>query len=319
MQHPYSELSPDLIMDALEIVGLYSDYRLYPLNSYENRVYQVGIEDSSPVIVKFYRPGRWTQAQILEEHALLQHLSDNDVSVAAPLIINEQSLFEYQGFHFSVTPKLRGDAPEAGDLDQLYSLGELIGAMHHASADIELVHRPKLSTTSRIDRASQLILSSGYLPKALESEYIRLIGLLSQYSEQTLSRFPQYLRCIHGDCHRSNVLNDGGNLTLLDFDDCRMGYAVQDLWLHISDKSVKQQQFSELIEGYENYQPFDMRELELIDVFLTERTIAYTAWITERWNDPAFPKLFPHFVDPGFWEQHLKDLSDIYDQWGQWR
>ncbi|MBM6549627.1 serine/threonine protein kinase [Marinomonas ostreistagni] len=319
MQHPYSQLSPDLIMDALESIGLYSDYRLYPLNSYENRVYQVGIEDSTPVIAKFYRPGRWNKAQIQEEHDLLQRLAADDIAVAKPLLIEQQSVFEHQGFYFSVTPKLPGDAPEAGNLDQLFQLGELIGAMHHASAAVELTERPTLSPVERMQQASQLVLQSEHLPASLRADYVRLIEQLIVRSQQTLDAHPKRLRCIHGDCHRSNVLNHQGQLTLLDFDDCRMGYAVQDLWLHISDHDTKRQQLSELIEGYETYTPFDTRELDLIDAFMAERSVVYTAWIAQRWQDPAFPKLFPHFQTKEYWQQHIADLEDIYKNWGNWR
>ena len=319
MQHPYSQLSPDTVMDALETLQLYSDYRLYPLNSYENRVYQVGIEDAQPVIAKFYRPGRWNQAQIQEEHDLLHALIKQDVSVAAPMIIDGQSVFEHQGFYFSVTPKISGDVPEAGDLDQLFQLGELIGAMHQASAPITLQARPVVSPVERIDTASTLVLECAQLPTKLRNDYRHLVQQLSHHCQHALSSYERPLRCIHGDCHRSNVINHQGQLTLLDFDDCRMGYAVQDLWLHVSDASEKRQQLSELIEGYESYLPFDTRELDLIDVFMAERCIAYTAWIAERWSDPAFPKLFPHFSDATFWQQHIQNLKEIEQQWGRWR
>lgn len=318
--HPYSRLTPDAIIDAIESVGLYCDYRLSPLNSYENRVYQVGIEDSAPLITKFYRPERWSQEQILEEHNALLTLDKAGVSVAAPLILKGQSLFEHQGFYFALTPKIIGEAPEAGNLDQLFRIGELIGSVHQASAAIPLHARPRLSAPDRISHASSVILNSTYLPNKLHADYARIVERLQQRTQQTLASAPQNsIRFIHGDCHRSNLLDHNEKLTLLDFDDCRMGYAVQDLWLHVSDEIEKRQQLSELIEGYEQHTPFDSRELDLIDVFMAERHLVYTAWIAQRWHDPAFPTIFPHFLEEDFWRQQIRDLHEIDQRWGNWR
>lgn len=320
-EHPYSRLTPDTIIDAVESLGLYSDYRLYPLNSYENRVYQIGIEDAKPLIAKFYRPQRWLKEQIQEEHDALLKLADVGISVATPLVINGQSLFEHQGFYFSLSHKIIGEVPEAGNLDQLFRIGELIGALHQASDAIQLIERPNIPALERIKQASEIVLDSPYIPNKLRTEYARIVENILLRVTQTLESAPKRpLRFIHGDCHRSNVLLDrDGEFTLLDFDDCRMGYAVQDLWLHVSDDSEKRQQLSELIEGYESYLEFETRELDLIDVFMAERHIVYTAWIAKRWNDPAFPTIFPHFTGEEFWAQHLGDLRDIYNNWGNWR
>lgn len=318
-QHPYGDLTPDTVIDAVESVGLFSDFRQYPLNSYENRVYQVGIEGSNPLIAKFYRPNRWTAEQIQEEHQVLLMLKEQDISVAAPMSFGGQTLFEHKGFYFSLTEKHRGAPLEAGDLDQLFAIGELIGELHHATKSWQTKHRPKIEAEERIQQASDLILNTSFLPKKLVSSYQNLIREVLELVTKTLQNCPSNSRFIHGDCHRSNLLNTDNGLVLLDFDDCRMGMAIQDLWLHVSDSDTKQQQLSELIEGYENYHLFDTRELDLIDIFMAERHIAYSAWIAERWPDPAFPAIFPHFTGEDFWRQHIADLEEMRRQWGKWR
>ncbi|SBS26606.1 serine/threonine protein kinase [Marinomonas aquimarina] len=318
--HPYSALTPDTIMDAVESLGFYCDHRLYPLNSYENRVYQVGIENSAPLIAKFYRPKRWSAAQIQAEHDATLALKAAGVGVAAPMLIRGKSLFQHKGFYFSLTPKIVGEAPEPGNLDQLFQIGELIGAMHQASADWQIEQRPYIPHSQRIERASNVVLQSSYLPSSLRVDYVKVVEMLQLRVQQTLKAHANNaIRFIHGDCHRSNLIAHDGTLTLLDFDDCRMGYAVQDLWLHISDANEKRAQLSELIEGYESHCDFDTRELDLIDVMMADRTIVYTAWIAERWSDPAFPTIFPHFASEGFWLQHLQDLNEVLAHWGQWR
>lgn len=319
-QHPYSTLTPDTIMDAVESLGLYCDYRLYPLNSYENRVYQVGIENSAPLIAKFYRPKRWDKEQIQAEHDATHALKAAGVEVAAPLVIRGKSLFEHKGFYFSLTPKVIGEAPEPGNLDQLFQIGELIGLMHQTSQDWDVKLRPHIAKDQRIERASNLVLNSSHLPKSMRESYVKVVEQLLLRTNQTLQAHPQgRVRFIHGDCHRSNLIAHQGTMTLLDFDDCRMGYAVQDLWLHVSDANEKRAQLSELIEGYESHCDFDTRELDLIDVMMADRSIVYTAWIAERWSDPAFPTIFPHFTSDEFWRQHIQDLNDILANWGQWR
>lgn len=318
--HPYSALTPDTIMDAVESKGLYCDYRLYPLNSYENRVYQVGIEDSTPLIAKFYRPQRWSKAQIQVEHDALHALEEEDIAVAAPIILDNESLFEHNGFYFSLTPKIIGDSPEAGDLDQLFQIGELIGSMHAASADWTTDAKPFIDSLERVKQAKKKVEACPFVPKSMRDGYEKVVVSLGKKMEAMLkTHSTARIRFIHGDCHRSNIINDQGRLTLVDFDDCKMGYAVQDLWLHITDASAKQTQLSELIEGYESFCSFDAQELDLIDVMMAERHISYTAWIAERWNDPAFPAIFPHFIGEDFWRQHLHDLNDIVAHWGKWR
>lgn len=306
-------------MDAVEARGFLCDYRLYPLNSYENRVYQVGIEDEAPLIAKFYRPNRWNIEQIQAEHNALRALRASGVAVSAPIEIEGKTLFQHNEFFYAISYKLMGESPEAGNLDHLYQIGELIGEIHHTSKDWSISERPYTPIISRIKKASQYILSTSFLPKALHNEYVKTIDDLILKATQTINDHKQSnVRFIHGDFHRSNIILNDGVMTALDFDDCRMGYAVQDLWMHLTDPDEKHAQLSELIEGYENFCSFDTRELSLIDPLIAERNILYTAWIAERWHDPAFPKLFPHFTAQQYWEQHLNDLQQIRNSWGNW-
>lgn len=313
----FSSLIPDVILDAVESTGLWSDSRIYPLNSYENRVYQVGIEDNSPVIAKFYRPERWSEAQIIEEHTTLLKLKAAGVPVVAPLKFEGQSLFCHKGIYFCLSPRLVGQHPEADNLDELYQLGELIGQVHQQMSTVPFVHRIKVSPLSQIDEAAKKISSNTFLPEKLKPVYKQQIAKLREMSEARIQAYwPAQLRQVHGDSHRSNLMLHEDQFHLLDFDDCQNGVAVQDLWLHLTQTENPKQQFSELIEGYETYLPFDTRELGLIDVFKSVRVINYAAWLQSRWIDPAFVKAFPWFGSEDYWLNHLSELKNCELEWG---
>lgn len=314
--HTFSSLIPDVILDAVESTGLWSDSRIYPLNSYENRVYQVGIEDSSPIIAKFYRPGRWDEAQIREEHDILLALKERGVPVVAPLVFENETLFQHNDIQFNLSPKLTGQHPEADNLDQLYQVGELIGQLHQAMST-PFTHRISVSPLRQIERAAAGILASDYLPQQLKPEYQKQISRLYEMSAAQLNIYwPTQLRPVHGDSHRSNLMLHNDQFHLLDFDDCQNGVAVQDLWLHLTQTENPRQQLSEIIEGYESYLPFDTRELGLIDVFKTARIIHYAAWLQQRWHDPAFVKAFPWFASDEYWINHLNELKSCELEWG---
>ncbi|ETX11305.1 serine/threonine protein kinase [Marinomonas ushuaiensis DSM 15871] len=313
----FSSLVPDVILDAVESSGLWSDSRIYPLNSYENRVYQVGIEDGSPVIAKFYRPERWTEAQILEEHTTLLTLKADGIPVVAPLEFEGKSLFCHKGIYFCLSPRLIGQHPEADNLDELYQLGELIGQVHQQMSTTPFTHRISVSPLSQIDEAARLILSNAFLPEKLKPIYKQQVAKLRQMSEARIQKYwPIQLRPVHGDSHRSNLMLHEGQFHLLDFDDCQNGVAVQDLWLHLTQTENPKQQLSEIIEGYENYLPFETRELNLIDVFKSVRVINYAAWLQSRWSDPAFVKAFPWFGSEEYWLNHLNELRNCELEWG---
>ncbi len=314
--HSFSTLIPDTILDAVESTGLWSDSRIYSLNSYENRVYQIGIEDGSPVIAKFYRPDRWSKAQILEEHSLLLKLQVAGVPIVAPLMFEGKSLFCHKGIYFCLSPRLIGQHPEADNLDQLYQLGELIGQVHKEMSAVPFSERISVSPLMQMDQAASQILSHNLLPEKLKPLYKKQINKLRGMSEASIKAYwPTQLRPVHGDSHRSNLMLHEGQFHLLDFDDCQNGIAVQDLWLHITQTENPQQQLSEIIEGYETYMPFDIRELGLIDVFKSVRVICYAAWLQNRWHDPAFVKAFPWFDTENYWLNHLNELKNCELEW----
>ncbi|NVK74396.1 MAG: serine/threonine protein kinase [Oceanospirillaceae bacterium] len=328
--HSFSSLLPDVILDAVESTGLWSDSRIYPLNSYENRVYQIGIEDGTPVIAKFYRPERWNEAQIREEHQTLAKLEEAGVPVVAPLTFNGETLFRHNEMFFCLSPRLVGQHPEADNLDQLYQIGELIGQLHQNLSTTPFEKRISVSPLSQMDKAANLILSGHtlfgqtelakdlQLPEKLKATYKKQIQILRDKCEASIKRYwPSQLRPIHGDSHRSNLMLHNGQFHLLDFDDCQNGVAVQDLWLHITQTENPRQQLSEIIEGYEAYLPFENRELDLVDVFKCVRVINYAAWLQSRWHDPAFTKAFAWFGSEDYWLNHLNELKNCELEWGQ--
>ncbi|GAB3484846.1 serine/threonine protein kinase [Marinomonas epiphytica] len=318
MSHPFSVLVPDVILDAVESTGLWSDSRIYPLNSYENRVYQVGIEDAAPIIAKFYRPQRWQTSQILEEHQALLTLQGKGVSVAAPLLLNGQTLHSFKGIEFALFERISGPYPEADNLDHLFQTGELIGQLHQALGDKPFVHRNSATPIKHIENAAQSILGGPFLPNKLKADYRHKIQALKDLCQASVQGYwPKQLRPIHGDCHRSNIIMRDEQAYLVDFDDCQNGLAVQDLWLHLTQSNNPALQLSELIEGYESYQSFDRGELGLIDVFKCTRIIQYRAWLQQRWQDPAFPKAFPWFASEDAWITHLNELEQCRQDWGQ--
>ncbi|TDO98692.1 serine/threonine protein kinase [Marinomonas balearica] len=320
-EHPFSKLIPDVIVDAVESsTGKYTNFQIYPLNSYENRVYQVGIEEEAPIIVKFYRPDRWNDAQILEEHDALSWLKNKQVPVAAPIALNDQTLFKHSGFRFSLTEKVIGRTPEAEDLDDLFQIGELIGETHSALAHLPLTARKSPSLIESIEFQMKWLLDPsslrGALPNTIHSEFIKLFDVLSTLAKGAVNRSGALQQqTIHGDCHASNLLKTDEGMVLLDFDDIQTGFPCQDIWLHLTSKEHHRQQLSELIEGYESHHPFDSNSLALIDVFKLERTVRYAAWLGQRWSDPAFPKAFPWYKTEEYWSGLIKELHEIKSQW----
>ena len=317
--HPFESLTPDFILNAVETTGLWPDARIYPLNSYENRVYQVGIEDDPAVIVKFYRPNRWNSTQLLEEHNTLLRLQTAGVKVVAPRVFDGKSLLQHGAFQFCIYDKIQGQSPDADNLDHLFATGEIIGQLHQAMAQNDFVSRAILAPIDEIKQASQSLLVSDLLAKDFKPRYQRICNELLQKCTATMALYwPKTLVPIHGDCHRSNILVKDNELYLLDFDDCKMGVAIQDIWLHLSgDIQQQKQQLSELIEGYESYYDFDRQQLPLIDVLKAYRLIQYSAWLLARWADPAFPRAFPWFASEDYWINHLKQLEECLLQWGQ--
>lgn len=307
----YSRLSPDLVINAVESTGRLSDVRVMALNSYENRVYQVGIEDSLPLIAKFYRPARWTDAQIQEEHDFCRELTEAELPVVGPVAgEGGATLYDYEGYRFTLFTRKGGQAPEPGDYEQLHRIGMLLGRMHAIGKRQPFVHRPALTLERFLSQPSQLILGKDFLPKTLTGRYQAVIARLGEQIRATGLETSAFIRT-HGDCHPGNILwtRDDGPW-LVDFDDCQSAPAVQDMWMLLAGTRHEQElQMAELLDGYNMFHDFNIAELQLIEALRSLRMIHYAGWLTSRWDDPAFPRYFPWFNSGGYWEQHVAELE----------
>ena len=309
---PYANLTPDTILDALESVGLRGDGRLLALNSYENRVYLVNLEDAPPVVAKFYRPLRWTDAQILEEHAFVAELAEREIPAVPPMVRENGTLHRFKGFRFAVYPKCGGRTPELDDPATLEWMGRFIGRLHAIGAITPFVERPTLDIATFGDEPRAFLLAHNFVPPDLLEAYrtvseMALAGVRHSFSRAGDARS---LR-LHGDCHAGNVLWTLDGPHFVDFDDARMGPAVQDLWMLLSgDRAAMTRQLSDVLAGYEDFHDFDPRELHLIEALRTLRLIHYAAWIARRWDDPAFPAAFPWFNTPRYWQDRILELRE---------
>ncbi len=311
--HPYSALTPDTVLQAVESVGYFPDARIYPLNSYENRVYQLGLEGGGFIIVKFYRPERWTREQILEEHAFAAELADLEVPVIAPLDLPGQgTLAEFAGFRFAIFPHCLGRPPELDNLDNLLIMGRFIGRIHAVGALRQFAERPPINIQRFGEDSREFLLSADFLPGDLRAAYETLTADLLAVMH---SRFKAHgavteIR-LHGDCHPGNVLWRDDTPNFVDFDDTMRGPAIQDLWMLLSgDRNQRQGQLLELVEGYNEFHDFRARELALIESLRTLRLMHYSAWLARRWQDPAFPPSFPWFNTERYWAEHILELRE---------
>ena len=309
----YHHLSPDLVINAVESLGYLSDARIFPLNSYENRVYQVGIEEQQPLIAKFYRPGRWSDVAILEEHRFSQELMDLELPAIPPLRDEQgNTLHRYDGYRFALFPRQGGQAPEQDDFDQLHRLGRLLGRMHRVGSTELFQHRPQLSVSRMIAEPREFLLNESFIPTHLQAQYRTLTDEFSaRFDALFASISPTWLRC-HGDCHIGNIIwHRATGPWFVDFDDCINAPAIQDLWMLLAGSRPEQvQQFSELLEGYEEFQDFNRQELLLIEPLRTMRMVYYAGWLARRWNDPAFTAAFTWFNTANYWQHHVDSLQE---------
>ncbi len=311
MSHPFDTLTPDLVLDAVESAGYISDARVLALNSYENRVYQVGIEDETPLIAKFYRPGRWSNEAILEEHQFSQELADREIPLVAPLSRDGQTLFEHAGFRFALFPRRGGRAPEPGNLDQLYRLGQLLGRMHAVSASRPFEHRESLNVENFGHASLNTLLEGNYVPKSLLPAYESVARDLLKRVEDVFAQTEFQPIRLHGDCHPGNILARDDAFYLVDLDDCRMGPSVQDIWMMLAgERHERLGQLSELVDGYNEFHDFTPRELPLIEALRALRLLHYSAWLARRWDDPAFPMSFPWFGSERYWGDQVLILRE---------
>jgi Ser/Thr protein kinase RdoA (MazF antagonist) len=308
----FTSLSPDLIIDGLESVGFSVDSGLLALNSYENRVYQFHDEQMQKYVTKFYRPQRWLEQQIQEEHTFGLELAEQELPVVAPLTINGQSLFEYKGYHFAVYPCRGGRIFEVDNLEQLEWMGRFVGRIHAVAAQQPFKHRPSINSDEMLLQARNTIAESGFVPSSLTVPFFTILDyVIAQASAQYQ---PDKQIRLHGDCHAGNILWTDSGPHFVDLDDCRTGPAIQDLWMMLSgDRQQQLLQLDTLLSGYEEFFTFEHNQLVLIESLRTMRIVNYMAWLCKRWKDPAFPRNFPWFDSEKYWEQQILVLKEQLD------
>lgn len=309
---PFATLNPDKVLDAIESIGLHVDGRLYTLNSFENRVYQVGIDDGPPLVAKFYRPHRWSDQAILEEHAFVATMADGELPVVAPALTGGESLHHFDGFRFALFPRRGGRPPELEDRKTLEWLGRFIGRIHGFGAVQPFESRGALDIESFGREPRRYLLESGFIPPTLLEAYRSIVDLAIDAVARAYDRAGDVrLLRLHGDCHAGNVLWTDAGPHFVDFDDSRMGPAVQDLWMLLpGDREGQRSALADVLAGYEDFCEFDPRELYLIEALRTLRLIHYSAWLARRWDDPAFPVAFPWFNTPRYWEERILELRE---------
>jgi Ser/Thr protein kinase RdoA (MazF antagonist) len=309
---PYTELSPQTVLDAIEAVDYRCDGRVLALNSYENRVYQIGIEEGEPLVAKFYRPARWSDAAIREEHAFAGELAAQEIPVVAPLLRGGISLHVHRGFRYAVFPRRGGRWPELGVSDDREWVGRFLGRIHAVGRAARFQERTRLSMEDLGRKARDFVLEGDWMPDYLATKYADLTDeLLDEVEARAAGWGGAVLGRILGDCHRGNILWTDRGPHFVDLDDCLTGPAVQDLWMLLSGgREEMRTELHDLLKGYEQFLPFERSEIALIEPLRALRMIHYSAWLARRWDDPAFPRAFPWFAEPRYWEDHYRALDD---------
>jgi Ser/Thr protein kinase RdoA (MazF antagonist) len=305
--HPYAALTPDVVLDACAALGLRPDGRLLSLASYENRVYQVWMEEGPPVVAKFYRPGRWSAGQIAEEHAFAHELAEHEIPVVAPIHASK-----FNDYHVALYPRRGGRPPELEDPKTLEWIGRFIGRIHARGATKKFELRESLTIASFGTGPREWLLAHNFIPadlldawKAVTEQAVFLIKACYQRAGNVNA-----IR-LHGDCHAGNILWTDEGPHFVDLDDSRMGPAMQDLWMLLSgERAAMTRELSDVLAGYEQFMEFDRRELALLEALRTLRLIHYSAWIARRWDDPAFPAAFPWFNTQRYWQDRILELRE---------
>jgi Ser/Thr protein kinase RdoA (MazF antagonist) len=309
---PYQTLTPEVVLDAVETCGYRCDGRQYALNSYENRVYQVWLDDDSMLVAKFYRPQRWSDPAILEEHTYSQELASREIPVVPPLAINGTTLHQHGGFRFALFPRRPGRAPELDRAEVLQWIGRFMGRIHAVGATKPFRQRPRIDIASFGEAPSRFVLENGFVPDDLKPAYQAIVrdaltGVRGCYAAAGRVKDIR----LHGDCHAGNILWTDDGPHFVDFDDCRSGPAVQDLWMLLSgDREAMALQLTDVLRGYRKFHDFDPRELRLIEALRTLRMIHYAGWLALRWHDPAFPASFPWFNTQRYWQDQILALRE---------
>ena len=307
---PYAGLTPDLILDAIEATGFMPTGSLLELNSYENRVYQLELEDDSFVVTKFYRPERWSTEQILEEHRFTQELIDHELPAVGPLLRDGTTLFEHEGFRFAVFPRQGGHPPNIENQDDLKVLSRTLGRMHSVGSIAPFATRPSLSIDRLGTSSRKFLLENQFIPLELEPAYASITEHLLERLTPMFDDAAPWRR-IHGDCHLGNLLWRNDLPHFVDFDDCVNGPPIQDLWMLLSgERDEREAQLGMILEAYGQFATFDLSTLRLIEPLRTLRIMHHAAWIGRRWNDPAFPRAFPWFNSERYWSEHILSLRE---------
>ena len=309
----FAKLVPDQMLDAVESIGIKCDGRFLALNSYENRVYQVGVEDGLPVVAKFYRPLRWSDEAIIEEHKFTETLSALEIPVVAPLCdTNGVTLHQHGPYRFALYPNRGGRAPELDNPEHLEQMGRFIARIHAEGAVSDFQFRPTLDIESFAIQPRDYLVQSDFIPAHLDHAYQTLTGDLIIQIEQCFARAGEIQQIrLHGDCHPGNILWTDDGPHIVDFDDARTGPAIQDLWMFLSgDRHYMTARLADLLEGYTQFYDFNAAELHLVEALRTMRMIHYAAWLARRWDDPAFPLAFPWFNSVDYWENHILSLRE---------
>lgn len=307
----FTSLSPDLMLDAIESLGLRVDSGLLALNSYENRVYQFHDEDKQKYVVKFYRPERWSKAQIQEEHDFAFELLEAELPIVAPLKFNGDSLFCYQGYSFALFPCRGGRIFEVDNLEQLEWMGRFIGRIHAIAATKPFEQRLSINSEEMLVTASEVIKQSDFVPTSLTTPFFTILEQVTCLARQQFEQNTAQAIRLHGDCHAGNILWTDSGPHFVDLDDCRQGPAIQDIWMMLSgDRQQQLLQLDTILSGYEEFYSFEHSELVLIESLRTMRVVNYMAWLCRRWQDPAFPRNFPWFNTEKYWEQQILMLKE---------
>lgn len=306
----FYQLTPDNVLDALEFIGLHPQAALLALNSYENRVYQFRDDDNQKFVVKFYRPQRWSDEQILEEHRFCEQLVEQEIPVVAPIRLHDKTLFEFKNYRFAIFHNKGGRHPNLDDDDTLVWLGRFIGRIHSLGEASTYQHRPTLTWQNFAQQSVDYLLQGDFIPQHIVESYRACAQQLVDYCQQAFDNFGHLnLLRLHGDCHPSNVMWTDDGPHFVDFDDSRNGVAIQDLWMLVTNTEDRHQ-WNKLIEGYEDFREFDDRELKLVEPLRAMRMLHYSAWLAQRWQDPSFQHNFPWFNSVRYWEEQVLSLKE---------